>query len=243
VLHLVAREFRLRYRQSTLGFLWAVIEPVSRLIVLAFVFTRVVPLHIPNYPVFLFTGLITWAWFSSGIISATTSAVDRRDLLFRPGLPRPIVPIISVLTDGLDYLLALPVLGGFLLFTRGIPIEAVALPIALLPQLLLVTGLGMALAAANVYVRDVNHAVSLAMLVGFYATPVFYKPSTFPAAYRPWVERNPAAQFIGYQRALLVDQYFPFGWSFVKLTIVCFAVFVGGFLVYRAAGQTFVDEL
>src|SRR5918992_5088836 len=102
VTHLVAREFRLRYRRALFGWLWAVGSPIARLAILTYVFTRVLPLDIPNYPVFVFTGLIAWAWFSSGVSSATSSVIDRRDLLFRPGLSRPAVPVVSVLNDGFD---------------------------------------------------------------------------------------------------------------------------------------------
>ena len=119
VTHLVAREFRLRYRQALLGWLWAVGTPLTRLVILTYLFTQVLPLGIENYPVFVFTGLVAWQWFSGGLTSATTSAVDRRDLLFRPGLPRTAVPVVSVLTDGLDYLAALPVLFIFLLLATG----------------------------------------------------------------------------------------------------------------------------
>src|SRR5262245_25922122 len=87
VTHLVGREFKLRYRKAVFGWLWSLVQPLARLLILWFIFSNVLGTDIENYPAFLFVGLITWGWFQSGLSSATASAVDRRDLLFRPGFP------------------------------------------------------------------------------------------------------------------------------------------------------------
>ena len=178
VRHLVVREFHLRYRRSVFGWLWAIGQPLARLLVLSFVFTRIIDLDVPNYPVFLFTGLIAWSWFSQGVQSATTSVVDRRDLLHRPGVPRSVIPVVAVLSDGLDYIASLPVLAAFVLFSGGIPATALALPLFVIPQVLLTIGIGFALCSANVFVRDVKQVVVVAVLLGFYVTPILYKRRT-----------------------------------------------------------------
>jgi homopolymeric O-antigen transport system permease protein len=243
VIHLVGREFRLRYRRAVLGWFWAIGSPLARLAILTYVFTRVLPLGIDNYPVFAFTGLIAWQWFAGGITSATTSAVDRRDLLFRPGLPRATVPIVSVLTDGLDYIAALPVLLIFLVVGDGIPLSALALPALLFVQFLLIVGLGFALCAANVYVRDVNLFVGLATLLGWYLTPVFYPASAVPENYRFVLELNPMAHLLAAYRAVLIEGHLPDSGSFLALTFTCSLVFIAGYLIYQRASPVFVDEL
>lgn len=243
VIHLVGREFRLRYRRAVLGWLWAVGSPLARLAILTYVFTRVLPLGIDNYPVFAFTGLIAWQWFAGGITSATTSAVDRRDLLFRPGLPRPTVPIVSVLADGLDYIAALPVLFVFLLAGDGIPLSALALPVVLFVQFLLTVGLGFALCTANVYVRDVNLFVGLATLLGWYLTPVFYQPSAVPDDFAFLLELNPMAHLLAIYRTVLIEGHLPELGSFLALAATCSLIFIAGYLVYQKASPLFVDEL
>ena len=243
VRHLVGREFHLRYRQSVFGWLWALAEPLARLAVLSFLFTRVLPLDIPNYPVFLFTGIMGWAWFSAGVSSATASAVDRRELLFRPGVPRTAPPIVSVLTDGLDYLAALPVLALFLLFTTGIPLTAVLLPIVLAVQLLLTLGIGFALCTANVHVRDVRHAVAVVLMVGFYATPILYHRQLVPEQFQLLVDLNPMTHLIAFQRTVLIAGDLPNPLTFLAVAVVCALVFVGGLGVYRRSSPTFVDDL
>jgi lipopolysaccharide transport system permease protein len=217
---------------------------MARLAILTYVFTRVLPLGIENYAVFAFTGLIAWQWFAGGITSATSCAVDRRDLLFRPGLPRAAVPVVSVLTDGLDYLAALPVLLVFLVVVGdGIPATAIALPVVLFAQFLLTVGLGFALCTANVYVRDVNLFVGLATLLGWYVTPVFYQASAVPENYRFVLDLNPMAHLLGAYRAVLIEGRLPDLGSSLLLIATCSVVFVAGYLVYRRASPVFVDEL
>jgi len=243
ILHLVAREFRLRYQRSVLGWIWAVGNPLARLLILSFVFTRLLPLDVPNYPVFLFVGLIGWAWFSSGVTSVTASAVARRELLFRPGVRPTVVPVVSILTDGLDYLAALPVLLVFLLFTTGIPLTALLLPLVLLPMVLLALGIGLALCAANVYLRDVRILVDLVVLLGFYVTPVFYARSIVPEAHRWVVDVNPVAWALDSQRAILVDGALPNPATFGALVVGAVLALAGGLAVYNRASRTFIDEL
>ena len=243
ITHLVGREFRLRYRRTIFGWLWAMGYPLARLLVFAFLFTRILPLGIENYAVFAFTGIIAWAWFSSGVASATSSVIDRRDLLVRPGLPRAAVPVVSVLTDGLDYLAALPVLAVFLLLEDGIPITAVLLPAILAVQLLFTLGFGFALCAANVYLRDVRLLVDVSLLLGFYLTPVFYDPQAVPERYRFVLDVNPMAHLLEAYRDILVTGRVPPLASSAVLTMIGAAACAIGYLIYRSASPVFVDEL
>jgi lipopolysaccharide transport system permease protein len=243
VTHLVLREVHLRYRRSVLGWLWSIAQPVARFLVLAFVFTTVLPLDVPNYAVFLFSGLIGWLWFSAGVVSATSSAVDRRDLLMRPGIPRMIVPVISVLTDATDYVAALPVLAVILLFSGGIPVTWLLLPVVLLPMFMLILGLGYALCAGNVYVRDVKIVVGVATLLGFYVTPVFYTPEQIPERFRWLLDVNPVATLLSIQRDVLVEGVLPDGLQLLSSYAVGTVALVAGGLIYHRASHTFVDEL
>jgi lipopolysaccharide transport system permease protein len=243
VAHLVAREFRLRYRRPLFGWVWAVAEPLARLLVLSFLFSRLLPLDIPDYPAFLFTGLIAWTWFASGVSGATTAAVDRQDLLHRPGFPRAAVPVVSVLASGLDYLAALPVLAGFLLFSGGIPLTASLLPFILAPQVLLTVGLGFALCACNVHLRDTRLVVNLALTVGFYVTPVFYSEADLGGRFSLFFDLNPMARLLAMQRDILVAGHLPDGSDFLLTTGLCAVVTLAGYAIFRTASPTLVDEL
>jgi lipopolysaccharide transport system permease protein len=243
VSHLVAREVHLRYRRSVLGWFWAVAQPLARFLVLAFVFTTVLPLQVPNYAVFLFSGLIGWMWFSSAVQSATSSALDRRELLLRPGIPRMLVPVVSVLSDASDYLAALPVLAVILLFTSGVPVTWLLLPVVLLPMFMLILGLGYAFCAVNVYLRDMSMLVSVGTLLGFYITPVFYAPEQVPERFRWVVELNPVATLLSLQRDVLVEGVLPPASQLLASYAIGAAALLAGAAVYRRLSRTFVDEL
>lgn len=243
VTHLVAREFRLRYRRALFGWLWAIATPLARLLVLSFVFTQIVPLDIDNYPAFLFTGLIAWSWFAGAVAAATSSTVDRRDLLFRPGVPRAAVPVVTALADGIDFAAALPVLAVFLLLDGGIPLTALALPVLVAVQLLLVLGIGFVLSSANVYLRDARLLVGVALLLGFYLTPVFYSGDQIPDDFAWLVSLNPMARLLSAYRNVLVEGQLPATGPFLALTAICAAICITGYAIYRAASPYFVDEL
>jgi lipopolysaccharide transport system permease protein len=240
---LVVREVSLRYRRSALGWLWSLAQPIARFLVLTFVFTTVLPLNVPNYAVFLFSGLIGWMWFSAALSSATSSALDRRDLLMRPGIPRMVIPIVSVLSDATDYVAALPVLAVILLFSGGIPLTWLLLPVVLVPMFLLVLGLGYALCAANVYLRDVSILVGIATLLGFYVTPVFYSPDQVPGDFRWVVELNPVSVLLELQRDVLVEGIVPSAGQLLSAYVVGLVALLVGGAVYRRLSPTFVDEL
>jgi lipopolysaccharide transport system permease protein len=243
VTHLVMREVHLRYRRSLLGWMWSLAQPLARFAVLAFVFTKVLPLNVPNYPLFLFCGLIGWMWFSSGLVSATASAVERRDLLMRPGIPRLLIPVVSVLTDATDYIAALPVLVVILMFSGGVPLTWLLLPVVMLPMFMLILGLGYGFCAANVYLRDVKILVTVATLLGFYVTPVFYPPEQVPEKYQWVLDLNPVAVLLDLQRAVLVDGIVPDPTQLVLVFAFSGGVLSVGTAIYQRTSRNFVDEL
>ena len=117
---LVGRDMKLRYKRSMLGIVWSLLNPLAQLLVFMFVFRLVLPLDIPNYPLFVFTGLLVWTWFQSALLQATDSIVANPDLIRRPGFPMPVLPIVTITTHLIHFLLALPILLIFILW-RGIP--------------------------------------------------------------------------------------------------------------------------
>ncbi len=244
VLHLVSREFRLRYRRAFIGWLWSVGQPLLRFAVFAYVFTKVIHVgNIPRYPAFLFIGIVAWTWFASGLMSATTSVLLRADLLLRPGVPRAAAPVVSVLTDMLDFVAALPIIAVFLLFSGGIAPSALWLPVLMAIELLLILGIGMALCSANVYLRDVQIFTGLVLLLGFYVTPVFYSRKLLPGTLTFFSDYNPVARLLGAYRDILIYHRVPDVFPLVVVALFSVAMFAGGYAIYRRASATFVDQL
>jgi lipopolysaccharide transport system permease protein len=244
-LHLTAREFRIRYQAAFLGWLWALAPAVARFLVLGLVFSALLPHGVPNYLAQLATGVLAWNWFSAGVSSTSTSAVDRSDLLAHPTLPRQVVPAISLLTDAFDYLAGLPVLLLVVWIDTGrVPLTAVLLLILLVLQGALMLGIGMAASVADVRWRDARLAVSLLLSVGFFATPVFYtEESVTNPQLQAFLAWNPMATLLTAQRHVLVDGTVPDWRTWLTLTLVCGGVLLVGWTLHTRRAGTFLDYL
>ena len=242
--HLVSREFRTRYRRSALGWFWSVAQPLFRFLVLGIVFGKLLKSGVPDFGSFLFSGLLFWQWFASGVASATRSVLDRSDLLLRPGLPRWTIPLTSVLTDAIDMAAALPVLVVVVLADgRTISWWVLFMPVLLVVELLLILGFGMLFCAANVYFRDIGFLVGVMLLMGFYVTPVFYDIKSIPQRWRWLIDWNPMSPILRNCRDIVLYNRGPDWESLAKVSLFTMCIFVFGVLVYQRASGKFVDEL
>jgi lipopolysaccharide transport system permease protein len=243
VRHLVALEFRVRYSRSVIGWTWSILQPVSRLVILSFIFTRAIPLDIDNYAAFLFVGLVSWQWFSSGVSASTNSLVGQSGMLSRPGLHLAVLPTVAVLSAALDAFVALLILLVFVTFTVGISASIVLLPALVVLQFMLIVGVGALLCVANVYSRDVRLLVELSLVLGFYLTPVFYKYQLLPEEVQRVVALNPMTWMIGAQRAILIGGDAPAASTMALLVAVCCALFSAGIVVFHRTSHSVIDEL
>ncbi len=210
LIELVQRDMRLRYKRSLLGVLWSLLNPLLQLAVFSLIFGLVLPLNIPHFPVFLFTGLLAWNWFQTSLVEATGAIVDNRELIRRPGFPTVVLPLVPVTTNLLHLLLALPVLLVFVV-ASGIPLRLalLALPAVLAVQFLVTLSLAYGAAALHVRFRDTRYLLGIALLLGFYLSPVFYDPAAIPAAYQAVYRLNPMVSLIEAYRALLLHGQLP----------------------------------
>lgn len=241
--HLVLQDFRVKYRRSIIGWLWSLAQPLSRLLIIGFIFTRAIPLDIENYPAFLFVGLVSWGWFAGGVAAATTSLVDQRALLLRPGFHRGTVPVAAVLSSVLDNAAGFVVLITAVSITIGPSWALVMLPYFLVLQFFLITGLGLLFCVANVYLRDVKLFIDLCLQLGFYVTPIFYRPDLLPDELQGLFSINPMSQMLEALRSVLIDGGFPSLGLTLHLTAVCLAVFGVGALVFNSTSHSVIDEL
>ena len=241
---LVARDLKVRYKRSVLGLAWSLVNPIAQLVVFAFLFGQVLRLEIQNYPSFVFTGVLAWGWFQSSVLQASGAFLDNRQLIRRPGFASAILPAVTVTTNLIHYLLALPVLVVFIALNGGVPGPAiVALPLVLLIQYTLTLGLAYLVATSQVAFRDTGHLLGLLMMLLMYLTPVFYDPSAVPAEYRLLYAANPLVHLIGACRAILMHGQWPdwlaLGWVAVaSATLLWF-----GYRVFARARDRFVEEL
>jgi lipopolysaccharide transport system permease protein len=241
--HLVRRELALRHRGSLLGWLWSFSPALLQLLVTHFLFTRVIPLGVDNYPVFLLTGLLAWNWFAGGLRSATGALEVSRSLVLRPGFPTVLLPIVATLVDLVDYLIALPILFTALAVTTGISVTAALLPVFIVLQLFLVAGLGLMLAPLQLYFRDVRQFVGLGVMLGFWLTPIFYRQRQVPEAFKPLYDLNPMAHVIEAERGILLAGTLPSLASVATIALIAAGAFAGGCAVFSALRHSLPEKL
>jgi lipopolysaccharide transport system permease protein len=251
---LVLRELRARYRGSFLGFLWSFLNPLLLMLVYALVFSIYLRVPMEGYAVFLFSGLLPWLWFSSSLGHAAGVIVGSGALVKRVFFPAEILPLVSVLSNLINMLLSLPLLFAFLL-AFGIRPHGVLLflPLLLLLQFLLTTGLALALAALNVHLRDVEQILTNGLTLLFFLSPILYPVSTVPTSLnlgerlavplRPLYFLNPIAGLVqSYQNI------FFFGrephWIHLGTVAICALVaLLAGWHVFDRLRDTLAEEV
>ncbi len=231
---LVRRNFLLRYKGSALGVAWSLVPPLSQLLVLVFLFGKVVNLNIEAYPAFVLTGLLPWVCFSKSVSSAGTIFISNRDLVMKPSFEPYNLVIVETLSNLLMYLLFLPIL--FIMLTvyhRPITPHLLFFPFLLFIQTVLTVGLGLIIATLNVFYRDIQHIVSVAVTLLFYLTPVFYQAKGVSRKYQVLFDLNPVAALIENYRAVFFYGAYPDWDSLLWTAVVSGTVFGIGYFVYN----------
>ena len=241
---LVVRDTKLRYKRSVLGVAWSLLNPLAQLLVFTFLFRLVLQLDIPNYPSFVFTGVLAWNWFQTALILTTGAITDNRELIKRPGFPAAVLPMVTVTTNLIHFLLALPILLLFIVLGGGRLTSAVLmLPLVILLQFLLVLSLGYLVATFHVTFRDTQHLLSVFLMLLFYLTPVFYDASILPAQYQTLYNLNPMVHLITAYRTILLQGSLPDLCVLLMLGVVVGGLLWLGHAVFTRASYRFVEEL
>lgn len=241
---LVRRDMKLRYKGSLLGIVWSLLNPLAQLVVFTIIFTWILPLDIPNYALFMFCALLPWTWFQTSWTSATVTIVDGRALIKRPGFPPGILPIVSITSNLVHFLLALPVLILFMLIT-DVPLTATVLllPVLIAIQFLFTLSIAYITAALHVQFRDIAHLVGVIVLLLFYLSPVFYDIAMVPAQLRPLYALNPLVPLLDGYRAIFLRGELP---NVPLLTLLAFLSTVLLYFSHRFfmhMSYVFVEEL
>lgn len=244
VRELVVRDMKLRYKRSVLGIVWSLLNPLFQMLVFMFLSRGVLSLDIPNYPLFVFTGVLVWSWFQPALLQAASAITSNRELIHRPGFPTAILPVITVMTHLIHFLLALPVLLSFLLISGGRLTSAILmLPLVILVQFLLTLSLGYLVATIHVTFRDTQHILGVSLMLLFYLTPVFYDASVLPLRYQVFYRLNPLFHLITAYRAILIYGEMPDIPILLALGALVGLFLWLGHTVFTRASYRFVEEL
>jgi ABC-type polysaccharide/polyol phosphate export permease len=244
--NLVLKDFRIRYRNMSLGVLWSLLNPLVMMGVLTFVFTNIFKDPRPHFPLFILCGMVPFNFFTVAWITGTTSMVDNAGLIKRVPLPREVVPITTVLACCIHLLVQIALLLFLTLLSgKGFNVQWLWLPVVWALEIIFVCGLAMLSAALNVFVRDTRYVVESVNLMLFWLVPIFYDFSQIPQKYRHVYDLNPVASLVILLRRILLDGQPPDGptHTLLKLVVVSFIVFAAGMLVFRRMKSMFYEHI
>jgi homopolymeric O-antigen transport system permease protein len=240
------RDIKVRYRQTVMGVLWAIIQPFFTMVIFSMFFGRLA--NIPSdgvpYPIFSFTALVPWTFFANALAQASNSLVSNANMIKKIYFPRLALPIATVLAGVVDFALAFIVLLGIMIFYGLVPtVNIIWLPLFALLALVTSIGVSLWLAAMNVQFRDVRYTIPFLTQAWLFVTPIAYPSSMLPEQWRIVYGLNPMAGVVeGFRWALLGTDTAP-GKMIIVSALVAVTLFVSGAFYFRRMEQNFADVL
>ncbi len=242
---LVWRDVKVRYKQTLLGAAWAILQPLGAMLVFTFFLGKLARVPSDNlpYPVFAYSGLLIWQFFSRALTEASVSLVVNERVITKVYFPRLLVPSSVVLAGLVDFVIAFVLLLGLMAFYhRGVSWSVLFAPVFLLLAMAAALGVSFWLSAFDVKYRDVRYTLPFLTQIWLFATPVVYPSSLVPAWLRPWYGLNPMVGVVeGFRWSLLGSPASPnIGMIGVSVGVVVL-VFAGGVIYFRTMERTLAD--
>lgn len=240
----IKKEVRGKYKGSWLGVLWTFLNPLLMLAVYAFVFPYILRVKVENYTIFMIVALIPWNFFTTAIQSGTGSVVANGAILKKVYFPREIIPVSVTTSQLVNFLITCIIMFAFILFSGvGFSVHILLMPVLILIQYLITLALTFILSALTVFVRDVDHFVSVILTLGFYGTPIVYQADMLPHKFQWILKINPMAQLIEAYRSILYYHELP---DFMMIGIwgaLSIILLIIGYFTFKKLEKSFVEEL
>jgi len=241
------RDVKVRYKQTLIGVVWVLFQPLAMMAVFWLIFGRVVQ-GVPSdgvpYPLYVLVALLPWQFFSRVISESTSSLITDQRLITRVYFPRLVVPIATALTAFVDFALAMFLVGLLMMWFGTFPGPPVLLlPLAMLLMVAAALGVGFWLSALNVEYRDVMHAIPFLVQLWFFVTPVVYSVSWLPQQWEMLFSLNPMTAVVDGFRSCLLGSELARPYSAAISAAVAITLFVSGVIWFRRRERSFVDSL
>jgi ABC-type polysaccharide/polyol phosphate export permease len=244
IVQLVKSEFKLRYQNSYLGYLWTLFKPLMLFGVIYLVFSVFMKSSIPHYPEYLLLGIIIWNYFSEGTLMGMNSLITKRDLITKIYFPREILVIASTLSSSITFFLNLFIFLIFLLVSQNFPgLEALFFFWYALLLYIFITGITFILATLYIYFHDLQHIWEVLLQIFFWLTPIIYQTSIVPLTYHRYIFLNPMARFIEYSRDIFIHHHIPSLYLNLILLAMSMGIFVCGYLLFKSQERKIAEKL
>ncbi len=244
IIVLTKKEIKVRYKNSILGYVWSVANPLMYAVIYYFVFKIVMKIQMKDYSLFLISGLFPWQWIVNSILCSCNSFVGNASLIKKVIFPRFSLPLAQVLNDAFHFLVSIPIIVIFALLSHKVPSVSwlVLVPLMMIPTFLTVFGFSLVAASLNIYFRDFQYIINLIMTLLFYLTPVLYKVSFVPEKYKNLVLANPFTPIIINWRQLFLNNRINFDY-FALSVFSSVVILIVGFQVYRKLQSRFAEVI
>ncbi|MCK5494007.1 MAG: ABC transporter permease [Candidatus Omnitrophica bacterium] len=242
LISLTIKYLKVKYKMAFLGFLWAILHPLSMMVVLSIVFSFIVRIEVEKFPIFLLCGLLPWSFTSVALISTTSSIVDNSNLIKKIFFPRLAIPISVILSNMVHFLFSLVILIVFLLiFNVNFTVHMFLIPVIIIIHFLFVTGISLISSVFYVWYRDVKYIIEVGLLLWFYFTPIFYPISFVPKEFQWLYVLNPMAGIIKmYRNVLLYGKGLEMKFLVCSFLVSVF-VFILGLVIFKKKENEFAD--
>lgn len=238
---LVSRDFKAKYKRSILGVFWSFLNPLLTMMVQYIVFSNLFRFDIPYYPVYLLSGIIIFNYFSEACGMALASIIGNASLITKVYVPKYIYPLTRILSSLVNLLISMIPLLLVVLLSGLVPTRAYLLiPFVLICLAIFCLGLGMLLAAAMVFFRDIQFLWGVLTMIWMYLTPIFYPESILPQEVAWVLEVNPLYYFITFLRSCVIDGISPEPFMYVQCFLMALGSLLIGALVFKKSQDKFV---
>lgn len=240
----VARNLKLKYRRSFLGFAWSLVVPLTTATMYYIVFQLIARIHVPHYVLYIVSGVLPWTAFVQSVTESLESIVANDSLITRIPIPSQVFPLNLCVTNFINLLFSLPVI-LFITWWEGMHLSAAFLALPFIFALLILTAysLGLILAVAFVYFRDLKHITSLVMQLWMYATPIVYTVDMIPERFRWIFYANPIAPTISCIRDIVMRGELPGRENFLLMLIWVAALYLAASLCFKSFRSFLAENL
>jgi lipopolysaccharide transport system permease protein len=250
IVSLTKKELKVKYRGSVLGFFWSLLNPILTMLVYSFVFSIVLRAGIPEFAIFLICALLPFNFLSNSVNYGASSIIANSNLVNKIYFPREIIPLSIILANLFNFLLEL----AALFIVMGIMgysfyIYLYLLPVVIFIQFFLVVGMTLLVSALNVFFRDLQHLITIIMMVWFFGTPIIYPLSMVPERFQFIIKINPMTIYAAYYRNIFYYVKYPEGAGFPSapetLTAVgiTLLIFFTGYFAFKKLEPRFAEEI